>query len=599
MGPGMPQQGGKAFGTSLGGGRIKSAVLKRLAKYLIKFKWTVLLAFVLVTAANLLGLVGPMLSGAAINAISYGKGNVDFDVVFYNAGLMVGFYILSSILAYIVARIMISLGQKIVYSMRKDLFEHLVGLPVGYFDRRQTGDVISNITYDIDTINTTLSHDLLQIGAGSITVIGSFVLMMYLSPVLMSVFVLTLPITYFFSKYRVKKVRPLFRARAGKLGALNGFAEEMLSGHKTIKAYNREEVIIDRFATQNEDTAESYYLADYHGSIIGPSMNFINNLSLSLIILLGAGLYLYGKIELGDVAAFLLLSRRFSGPINEFANILSELQSASAAAERVFNVLDTPLEKPDTVNAEVLTDVLGQVDFENVKFGYVPDKTVLHDFSLNVKPGSLIAIVGPTGAGKTTIINLLMRFYDPDSGAIMIDGHKICDVTRESLRKSFTMVLQDTWLFHGTIFDNIAYGIEDAKFEDVKAAAKGAMIHEYIMQMPRGYDTLLSDEADNISKGQKQLIAIARAMLPKSNMLILDEATSNVDSRTEIRIQKAMYKLMENKTSFVIAHRLSTIQNADLILVIKEGNVVESGTHDSLMNDKGEYFKLFTSQFET
>ncbi len=578
-------------------GKIKITVLKRLIKYLFGHKLLVIAAFVLLTVSNLSALIGPLLSGAAINAIEPGIGSVDFDSVFQYSLLMVIFFILSAVLAYLVSVIMINLSQKITYTMRKEVFDHLLSLPVGYFDKKQTGDIISHISYDIDTINATLSHDLLQIGAGVITVIGSFVLMLLLSPTLILVFALTVPITFFFTKYKIKKVRPLFRKRVGKLGALNGYAEEMLSGHKTIRAYNGEEVIINRFMTRNKDTAQTYYEADYHGCVIGPSVNFINNLSLSLITMLGAVLYLFGRIALGDVAAFLILSRKFSGPLNEFANIMNELQSASAAAERIFRLLDQEREIPDAENAKQLVNVSGDVRFKKISFGYVPEKTIIHSLSLVARPGNIIAIVGPTGAGKTTIINMLMRFYDPDAGRIDIDGNEIRTATRASLRKSFTMVLQDTWLFHGSIFDNIAYGSENATREEVERAAKSAKIHGYIEQLPNGYDTVLSDDGVNISKGQKQLIAIARAMLPSSRMLILDEATSNVDSRTEIKIQEAMYRLMKNKTCFVIAHRLSTIKNADTILVIREGNVVEQGTHIELMEKRGFYYSLFNSQF--
>ena len=384
----------------------------------------------------------------------------------------------------------------------------------------------------------------------------------------------------------------------------------MLSGQKTVRSYSREDVIISRFDKKNVTTVDAYYNAEYHGSVIGPTVNFINNLSLSLISMLGGLLYLYTLthtenpipylvISLGNVSTFIMYSRKFSGPINEVANIMSELQSACAAAERVFRLLDTEAEPADAPDAIELTDVKGDVALEHVKFGYTPERTIIHDLSFNARPGNLIAIVGPTGAGKTTIINLLMRFYDINGGKIKLDGHEIRQITRDSLRRAYTMVLQETWLFQGTIFDNIAYGKENATMEEVVAAAKAAKIHNYIMKLPDEYNTILSDDGVNISKGQKQLITIARAMLADAPMLILDEATSNVDSRTERRIQDAMYKLMEGRTCFVIAHRLSTIQNADLILVLKDGEVIEQGNHEALMSmQNGFYRSLYCSQFD-
>ena len=383
----------------------------------------------------------------------------------------------------------------------------------------------------------------------------------------------------------------------------------MLSGQKTIRAYSREEVIISRFDARNEITTRAYYDAEYHGCVIGPTMNFINNVSLSLISVLGGVLYLYSisavspiaflVIDLGKVASFIQYSRKFAGPINEFANIMNEIQSAMAAAERVFRIIDTEAEPEDRENAVVLNDVKGDVKLENVKFGYDSTREIIHDLSFHAKPGSLIAIVGPTGAGKTTIINLLMRFYDVTGGSVSAEGKDIRSVTRESLRGAYTMVLQDTWLFHGTIFENIAYGKEGASREEVIAAAKAAKIDNYIDHLPEGYDTVLSDDGTNISKGQKQLITIARAMLADAPMLILDEATSNVDSRTERQIQDAMYKLMEGRTCFVIAHRLSTVRNADIILVLKDGDVIEQGSHDELMEMEGGFYRaLYHSQFD-
>lgn len=576
----------------------KRGVIARLGGYLLHFKWLLFLALIMSLASNLLSLVGPKLSGLAIDAIEPGVGKVDFSRVYYYAALMAVFFLFSSIFAYLLAILMIHISQKIIFKMREDVFDSLGKLPVSYFDTHQTGEILSKISYDIDTVNTSLSTDIIQILTSIITVVGSFAMMITISPPLILVFVFTVPLSFMITKFLTGRTRPLFRARSASIGRMNGYVEEMIAGHKTIKAYHQEENVIQKFDTHNNEVVGAFYKADYFGTMTGPSVNFINNLSLSLITVFGAILFIKGRISLGNISSFVLYSRKFSGPINEAANIMNEFQSAFAAAERVFRLIDEPKEALDIVGAKELTDVTGDVRIENVTFGYVPEKPVLKDLNLNARPGSLTAIVGPTGAGKTTIINLLMRFYDVDEGAIYVDHNEIRRVTRDSLRRSYSMVLQDTWLFTGTVFDNIAYGRENATREEVIAAAKAARVHDFIESLPDGYDTILTEEGTNISKGQKQLLTIARAMLMDTRMLILDEATSNVDTRTEILIQQAMRNLMKDKTCFVIAHRLSTIRNADTILVVQGGKIAEQGTHSQLIAQDGIYKKMYYAQFE-
>lgn len=588
--------------------KIHIGTLWRLLGYVFKSWPLFVLAIVMTLASNQLALLGPKYSGEAIDAIADPAG-VNFDIVFDNVIKMIICYAVSAILSYTLSVIMINISQKVVYRMRKQLFEKLTTLPIGYFDTTATGDIISRISYDIDTVNSSLSHDLVQVMTSLYTVIGSLLFMWNISKPMIIVFVITVPVSILFTRYRSKRVRPLFRERSKKLGELNGYAEEMLSGCRTIQAYNRENEIGRRFNERNTDAMDSYYKAEYYASAMGPSVNFINNLSISLVMILGGILYMYSAsgvvksgslffISLGGVAQFVQYSRKFAGPINEFANILHEFQSAFSAAERVFKIIDEEPEKPDLINAKCVDDTDGNVDFNDVTFGYTKDKIILHGVSLSAKAGKTVAIVGPTGAGKTTIINLLMRFYDVNSGGITLDGVPIEEIKREDLRKAYTMVLQDTWLFHGSVAENIAYGKEGATLDEVKAVAKAAKIHNYIEYLPDGYDTILSDDGVNISKGQKQLITIARAMLSNAPMLILDEATSNVDSRTEIQIQEALTKLMENRTCFVIAHRLSTIKNADTIIVLHDGKVSEQGNHDTLMKCGGFYSKLYNSQFD-
>ena len=576
----------------------RGKLLLRLWRYLGRNRVLLVLALLLSLTSSLLALYGPKLSGTAINAIDLGEGKVDFDTVIRCAVLMVIFYITAAGLTYLLNIVMIRLSRRVSRQMRHDVFERLSALSVSYFDRFQTGDIISTITYDVDTVNQSLSTDLLQILQSIVTVTVSFVMMLTIAPQLVLIFLITIPITILFTRWQTKRVRPLFRRRSARLGQLNGFVEEMLNGQKTIRSYGREDAVLEEFDKKNNAAVEAYTVAEIHGTITGPSVNCINNLSLALVCVFGSVLFLRGKVGLGDLSSFVQYSRKFSGPINEIANIIAELQSAFAAAERVFTLIDADPEAPDAADAEELTDVKGDVRFEQVDFSYDPGKPIIQGLNFHAAPGSLTAIVGPTGAGKTTIINLLMRFYDVNGGAVLVDGKDIRTLTRASLRKAFTMVLQDTWLFHGTIFDNIAYGKPGATMEEVVAAAKAAHIHSYISRLPQGYNTVLSDNGTSISKGQKQLLTIARAMLLDAHMLILDEATSNVDTQTEQQIQAAMRQLMQGKTCFVIAHRLSTIRSADHILVLQGGKVAEQGTHEALMAQDGIYKKLYLSQFD-
>lgn len=569
-------------------------VLRRLFVYVKELKWMFLAAIILTISANMLQLLGPALTGQIIDAI---KG-AQYERIPQIIILMIIFYVISSVFLYMLQILMIHVSQKIVKKMRQQLFDKFMDLPVNYFDSHQIGDMISRISYDIDTINTSLSSDLVQLFGSLITVLGALLMMILISPILLMVFVITIPASIYTTRYLAKKTRPLFRKRSAKLGDMNGFVEETLSGLKTIKAYSQEVTMFDEFKAKNREASEAYYQADYYGGITGPSIGFINNISLALISMFGSLLFLYQLISIGNISSFILYSRRFSGPISEAANMVAELQSTLAASERVFRVLDEPMEQEVEKPMEMIGSTRGEVEFKDVHFSYIKDVKVIENLNLHVQPGQLVAIVGPTGAGKTTMINLLMRFYDVDQGQILLDGVDIANYTRSDVRKQFGMVLQDTWLFHGTIFENIAYGHPEATLEDVIEIAKEVKIHHFITGLKDGYHTILSDDGVNISKGQKQLMTIARAMLQQRPMIILDEATSNVDTRTESMIQSAMRKLMQDKTCFVIAHRLSTIVNADVILVVDRGKVVESGTHEQLMSAKGYYYQLYMAQFD-
>ena len=572
--------------------------LLRILSYLNDYRWAVIILTLCAFISNFGNLLGPSFAGKAIHAAGAGAGKVDFDVVFFYGKCMLAAYLASGLLTFVINIGMMRVSRKVVRKMRKDVFDKLMTLPVGFFDRNQAGDIISRVSYDIDVVGTSLATDVVQIITSVVTVVGSFLMMCVISLPMVVCMLVTIPMAICYTRYMGRRTRPLYSKRSAAYGRMNGFVEEMFTGQKTILAYAYEDGVCEEFSGINHAAADAYRDADTLGMTMGPTIGFINNLGLSLIGLVGALFYLWGIVDLGQISSFVLYSRKFSGPINEIANIINEIYSALAAAERVFRLLDEPEEIQDIYNAKVLSEVEGDVEARDVSFGYVPGRTILHDLNLKADPGQTIAIVGPTGAGKTTIINLLMRFYDVDEGAIYVDGNEIRTVTRDSLRRTYAMVLQDTWVFRGTIYDNIAYGKEGASMEEVIAAAKAARIHNYVMRLPDGYQTVISEDGGNISKGQKQLLTIARAMLYNTHMLILDEATSNVDTSTERQVQQAMRRLMAGKTCFVIAHRLSTIQNADRILVVDHGDVVEQGTHEELMARKGFYYKLYASQFE-
>ena len=575
----------------------RRAVFFRLLRYFLRYKAGVAAAFFLMLGSNLFALLGPWLSGEAVDAIA-ADGGVDFAAVGTYCFYMAIFYIVSSVLSYLLTVLMIRLSQRIVKSMRQDVFDKILVLPLSLLDRMQTGDLINRISYDIDTVNASLSNDILQAATSVVTVVGALIGMIAVSPILLGIFLVTVPLSVAIALKRSRQVRPLFRRRSAKLAELNGFSEEMLTGLNTIRAYGREEKMIGKFCEKNTDAVDAYYQADYYGSLIGPAVNFVNNLGTVIISTAGAFLYLFDLISIGNISSFLLYSRRFSGPVNEYANILGEIQSARAAAERGFRLMDAPAVEADAPDAADISDIRGELRFEHVRFSYDGEKDIIKDLSFAAMPGQTVAIVGPTGAGKTTLVNLMMRFYEPQGGRITLDGREIRSYTRRSLRAAFTMVLQDTWLFEGTIYENLAYGSDNATREDVERVARAAHIAEFIETLPDGYETRITDGGVNLSKGQKQLMTIARAMLSPARMLILDEATSNVDTRTELLIHDAMEKLRRGRTSFVIAHRLTTVKNADLILVVRDGDIVERGTHAQLLSRGGFYREIYSAQFE-
>lgn len=571
--------------------------LIKLYKTLLPFKVLIIFVVVLSIFSCVLSLLGPYFCGEAINEVEKGPGMIDFSIVWKWAVMMLVSYLFSEVVYLTINLIMVSVSKKTGYILRKECFEKLHRLPVSVFDDNSAGDILSRISYDVDVVATSIQTDISQIITTIITVLGSFFMMLKISLPLSCITMVTLPVTIIYTIHIKGITRPLYSKRSEKYGEMNGFVEEMFSGEKTIQAYSYEENVSKEYAKINKEASDAYFNADVRGVTIGPTMGMMNNLSLALNGMIGSILYMFSFATLGQLSSFILYSRKFAGPINELSNIMNEIFSALSAAERIYSFLGMKEDPEDAPDAIELTSGEGRVELRDVSFSYSPEKEILHSVSFSTEKGKTLAIVGETGAGKTTIINLLMRFYRPQGGKILIDGIDSAKLTDRSLRSQFAMVLQDTWLFRGTILENIAYGREDATREEVVEAAKKAGIHHFITTLEKGYDTVISENGGNISKGQKQLLTIARAFLSKAPVLILDEATSNVDTSTEKKVQEAMTALMKGRTAIVIAHRLSTIENADEIIVMSHGSVVEKGTHSSLLEKKGAYYNLYRSQF--
>lgn len=579
--------------------------LSKLLKYLGRFRIAIVLSLILAAASTVFLVVGPKISGQATTELATGiiaqltgTGSIDFDAIGKILLTLVGLYLLSTALSFLQGWLMSGIATKVSYSMRKEISQKINRLPLSYFDRVQSGDVLSRITNDVDTVTQTLSQSLSQMVTSFTQILGILIMMLSISVSMTIVALFILPISMLIVGQVVKRSQPLFQSQQKYLGMANGHVEEMYGAHLVVKAFNGEATSIEEFEEINQNLYRSAWKSQFLSGLMMPMMNFVGNLGYVAICILGGFLTLNGKIQVGDIQAFIQYVRQFTQPITQIANISNVLQQTTAAAERVFEFLEEEEEIPDPQNALSPDNMQGSVAFEHVKFGYVPEKTIIHDFSTVVKPGQKVAIVGPTGAGKTTMVKLLMRFYDVTDGAVLIDGHNIKDFTRNGLRSMFGMVLQDTWLYNGTIMENIRYGKLDATDKEVIAAAKAAQVHHFVKTLPDGYNMVLNEEASNVSQGQKQLLTIARTILSDPKILILDEATSSVDTRTEVLIQKAMDHLMEGRTSFIIAHRLSTIRDADIILVMKDGDIVETGNHHELLEKKGFYYDLYNSQFE-
>ena len=582
----------------------------RLLSYLKPQRAKFVMVFFFAILGTIFSILGPKIMGKAITKIGEGIGAkmiavklhhpipaMDFTYIGQIVLILLGLYIISSAFTYLQQYIMAGVAQKTVYNMRKEVDGKLSRLPLSFFDARTHGEILSRVTNDFDNISTTLQQSLTQLITSIVTIIGVVVMMLSISPLLTGIVILTLPLYILVTVNIAKYSQKHFAAQQKYLGELNGHVEEMYTGHKIVKAFGREDESIKTFNELNDKLYGAGYKAQFISGIIMPFMRFVSNIGYVIICVVGSIFAAKGAITIGDILAFIQYSRQFTMPIVQTANIANIIQSTVASAERVFELLDEVEEQPDSAEVKIITSPRGEVRFENVAFSYKAEEPLIQNMNIDVKQGHTIAIVGPTGAGKTTLVNLLMRFYEISAGKITIDGVDIRDIKRGALRSMFGMVLQDTWLFNGTIMENIAYGREDATMEDVMQATRAAHAHHFIKTLPDGYNTILNEEASNISQGQKQLLTIARAILADPAILILDEATSSVDSRTEVYIQKAMTELMQGRTSFVIAHRLSTIRDAELILVMDRGSIVETGNHVELLAKKGFYADLYNSQF--
>jgi len=612
-----PQQKGFGGGGPMGslGKPVEKAknfkgTLFRLLRYLKPQRTKFMTVFTFAILSTIFSIIGPKIMGKAVTKIAEGFGakmmalklhqpipSMDFTYIGQIVMILLGLYLISAAFSYVQQYIMAGVAQKTVYQMRKEVDEKLSRLPLKFYDARTHGEILSRVTNDFDNISTTLQQSLTQLITSIVTIIGVIVMMLSISPLLTLIVILTLPLYIVVTMNIAKRSQKHFAAQQKSLGELNGHVEEMYTGHKIVKAYGREDESITLFNDINDRLYTAGYKAQFISGIIMPLMRFVGNIGYVIVCVVGGIFATMGTITIGDILAFIQYSRQFTMPIVQTANIANIIQSTIASAERVFELLDEVEEEPDLADAQVIAFPKGNVKFENVDFSYKDDETLIKDINIDVQQGHTIAIVGPTGAGKTTLVNLLMRFYEINAGKITVDGVDIRDIKRGALRSMFGMVLQDTWLFKGTIMENIAYGREGATEEEVVQAAKAAHAHHFIKTLPDGYKTILNEEVSNISQGQKQLLTIARAILANPAILILDEATSSVDSRTEVYIQKAMTHLMQGRTNFVIAHRLSTIREAKSILVMNKGSIIEVGSHDELLAQKGFYADLFNSQF--
>lgn len=572
--------------------------LIRILKYIGKYKAYVLASLAAAIFSVVSSLIGPMLIGRSIDYM-IGKGEVDFGAVFKILVVLSLIYACGSIFVWLLTYLTNLISYQTVNDMRIQLFEKVNSLPLKFFDTNPHGDTISRFINDIDAVSDGMLQGLSTMLTGIVTIIGAIGFMLYISPIMTVIVILSAPASFLMARFITKRSQQMFKTQAKSLGKLNGYVEEIIGGQKVVKAFNYEERSFKVFEEINNQLYSAGVKSQFYGSLSGPTTRLVNNITYSIIGVTGSILAILGRLTVGDISSFLIYSNLFAKPFNDITGVFTQIQGAAASAQRIFHILDMQSEKADDKDAVNIKHSEGNISFNNVNFSYNTDGALITNFNLNVKPGSRIAIVGHTGAGKTTLVNLLMRFYDVNSGNISVDGIDIRNITRNSLRSKFGMVLQDTWLFAGSIRDNIAYGKPDATEYEIIAAAKAADAHSFIRRLPNGYNTLITDAGENLSQGQKQLLTIARVMLVDPPMLILDEATSNIDTRTEIHIQKAFLKMIKGRTSFVIAHRLSTIREADLILVMDNGNIVESGTHDELLKKGGYYEKLYNSQFAT